>query len=90
MGTTTYYEEPIFPVGDDGLANSDATPTTIEVLVSNFDGNHQVYLTLHEGEPGGDAATLHLTKLQARALAEALNIAESTITYDNTTQTDDD
>lgn len=84
MSTMTYYEEPHYPAGNDGLADSSAGPTTVEVLVSNFHGNHQVYLRLYDGERGDKGRTLHLTKLQARELADALHAAESSIAYDNT------
>ena len=86
MSTLTYFEDPLFPAGDDVLADQNAEATTAEVLVSNFFGSHQIYLRLTNGE---SVTNFHLTKEQANELGTALISAESSIGYDNTEQIDD-
>lgn len=82
MGSVTYFEEPIYPVDENnGLADTQAIPTVVEVMNSNFFGNHQVYFRMTKGDV---VINLHLTKIQAEELSDALHSAQSCIGYDNT------
>lgn len=82
MGATFYFDDPIYPVDENtGLADLTAVPTVFEVMNSNFHGNHQVYFRMTKGDV---VITLHLTKIQAEELSDALHSAQSCIGYDNT------
>ncbi|QDV42959.1 hypothetical protein Enr13x_28110 [Stieleria neptunia] len=81
MSTMSYFEEPLYTPGNNGLADKSGEPTVVEVIVSNFFSNHQVYLQFSSN---GECRSLHLTKDQAKELAEALSIASRSIAYDNT------
>ncbi len=82
MGATFYYEEELFPPGDDGRADKEKEPTKLELMVSNFYSDHQIYLRIHNSK--GEYTTLHLTKSQADELADSLTRCKSYIGYDNT------
>jgi len=77
MATTSYFEQELFPPGEDGRADRSKLGTKVEVQVSNFHGDHQVVLSV---EPG----YMHLTKKEAKELGEALISAAESIGYDNT------
>lgn len=80
MGTTQYFEANLYPPNQHGRAEESGEGTLTEVLITNFYGDHQIFLRMKSklGEQ-----TLHLTKIQALELSAALASAESTIGYDN-------
>ena len=80
MGTTTHFEQALFPPGLDGRADLSEPSTVVEVFVSNYFGDHQVSLRLIDGT---GESILHLTKQQAMELSEALENAALSIGYDN-------
>ena len=81
MSTTSYFEEKLYPAGEDGRADNSKTATDVEVIRSNYFGDDQIYLRF---ESKGGSRSLHLTKDQARELAEGLIDACNYIGYDNT------
>lgn len=82
MATTQYFEENLYPVGDDGKADTSKPADNFKVFVSSYFANHQIYLRITD--ENRNEKTLHLTKEQASAFSEALDKAESSIGYDNT------
>ena len=90
MATMSYFEEPLYAPGNDGLADTKGKPTVVEVVVSSFFANHQIFLRLKKGPRESDCENLHLTKEQAFELAEALDTAARSIGYDNTVIPDED
>ena len=61
---------------------SEQPSNTVEVFVSNYFDNHQIYLRVTD--ENGEEKTLHLNKKQAKSLSEGVDRAESYIGYDNT------
>jgi hypothetical protein len=82
MGTTQYFEEKFYPPNGHGRADESQDGTIVQLLVTSFYGDHQIFLRINEGME--NEQDLHLTKVQARELAEALNACDQTIGYDNT------
>ena len=82
MATTQYFEEKFYPPNAHGRADKTDDGTVIQLMVTSFYGDHQIFLRINEGME--NEQELHLTKIQARDLAEALNAADQTIGYDNT------
>lgn len=81
MGTTSYYETDHFPPNSDGLADETKTPTKVELLLTTFYGNHQIFLRLDR--EASNSRELHFTKEQAKELGEALIELSQSIQYDN-------
>ncbi|MEI8214273.1 MAG: hypothetical protein WCI02_19160 [Planctomycetota bacterium] len=82
MGATFFYDKEHYPPNEHGRADEQRDPTLIQVFVSSFYGDHQIFLRINEGSAAEQ--TIHLTKLQARELAAALETADQRIGYDNT------
>lgn len=83
MGSTQCFEDILYPPNAHGRADESQDGTVIQVMVTSFYGDHQIFLRINEGTQNEQC--LHLTKIQARDLAEALDTAHRSIGYDNTT-----
>ena len=81
MGTTQYFEDELFPPDGDGRANESKPSALFQIMVSNFHGDHQIFLRLNDEENG--ERNFHLTKIQAKHLSGALSDAATSIGYDN-------
>tara|TARA_R110002167_G_scaffold215893_2_gene420751 strand:+ start:560 stop:808 length:249 start_codon:yes stop_codon:yes gene_type:complete len=81
MATTSYFEEDLYPPNDDGRADKSKPSNTLEVIVSNFHGDHQIYLKITD--ESGEGKTLHLSKEQAKSLSDGCESADLYIGYDN-------
>jgi len=83
MATTMYAEEELYPVDkESGKANKSEASTIFEVYVSNFFGDHQIYLKVTD--ENGDVKQFHVSKEQAQSLAHGFDGADAYIGYDNT------
>lgn len=58
MATTSYFEERVSPVGQDGKPDAYAPKATLEILVSSFSGESLIYLRLVDGRSAERAFTL--------------------------------
>lgn len=73
MGATFYFEEKLYPPNDEGMADKAKPSETVEVLVSNYFGNHQFYLRITD--ENGKEKTLHLNKEQVVSLHDGVERA---------------
>lgn len=81
MSTTTFFEDDFYPANDDGRADKSKPQTSLELFRTNYFGDDQIFLRIELRE--GHKNTIHLTKQQAKELAEALLNVVSYIGYDN-------
>lgn len=80
MSTTIYFEEKLYPAGENGRADTSKHETNVEVIRTNYYGDDQIFLKFSSDEVSD---SLHLTKEQAKELAEGILRACEYIGYDN-------
>jgi len=49
MASTFYFEEVLYPPNKDGRADKTKPGNTLEIFVSNFYGDHQIFLRVTDG-----------------------------------------
>ncbi len=83
MSTTEYFQDKLYPTNEqNGRADKNKEATEMQLFLSNYFGDHQIYLKLISAE--GKETIFHLTKAQALDLSNSLERAVSYISYDNT------
>ena len=73
MATTSYFEEEIPTPGDNGKADENQQTNLVEIYISSFSGDEELYLKHIDGE--GKESRSILCKEQAERMLESLKNA---------------
>lgn len=79
MATTTYFEQELLATDKSSNADPSQPKSTLEIQVSSFSGEHQLYLAHEDGE--GNQSYSVIGKKQAQELLEGLETAMHYLKY---------